>query len=538
MKNRYAEESISFQSTPEERMEWKEQREKRGADFFEHYFIASVIYAALYVLCIYKNTSGILVPAWVLVTIGYCFYIMKEMEIARKKAALPYCAGMLLLGLSTVFTGNGVIIFLNYTGFFILLISMLLYHFYDDSKWDFAKRASSLAYTVFGSLEMIDRPFGDGASYIRLQNKERDVSRKWKNVQGVFIGAACAVPVLFVLGCCLASADAIFQNALLGVFRGMMSPENLFGMGALFVFALMSSYCGIRFLAAGKIKEEVTPCKKRDPVTAITFLGILMVMYLFFSAIQVYYLFLAHGELPDGLTYAGYARTGFFQLLFVCMVNVVMILAIKKYFRQTRALDGLLLLCSLCTYIMIASSAYRMVLYIGAYHLTFLRISVLVSLLVLALLLLGADLCILRPAFPYFRYSMVVVSVIYLAFSFSHVDYFIAKYNLSCEKMTKEYDISYLSGLSTDAAPAIMEYVNAQAEVNPSVSEELRAAAAGELDQVDLLEIEEPAVVLYCQYMDENYATLREKGIRKFNVSRQLAKDVLKGNFTTENERY
>ena len=107
-------------------------------------------------------------------------------------------------------------------------------------------------------------------------------------------------------------------------------------------------------------------------------------LYLFFSGIQVIYLFLGKGSLPEGVTYSSYARQGFFQLLFVAVMNLVMVLMNLKFFKRSRFLNGVLTVICGCTYVMIASAAYRMALYVGEYHLTYLRVLVLWFLLLLA----------------------------------------------------------------------------------------------------------------------------------------------------------
>ncbi len=65
--------------------------------------------------------------------------------------------------------------------------------------------------------------------------------------------------------------------------------------------------------------------------------------------------------------------------------------------------------------------------------------------------------------FPLFKYCITVVTVLYIAFSFSRPDYFIAKYNIAqmlekerTESERPDYDTLYLLGLSADAAPAIL----------------------------------------------------------------------------------
>ena len=157
-----------------------------------------------------------------------------------------------------------------------------------------------------------------------------------------------------------------------------------------------------------------------------------------------------------------------------------------------------------CTFVMTASSAWRMLLYIKAYQLTFLRISVLVSLFTIALLMTGGVVMILKPDFPLFRYGVVVVSVVYLAFSFSHVDYFIASYNLSqveTQKHENVVDYQYIYTLSTDAAPAIVKYLQEQETTKrPS---------------------------WYEYYYNENQNVIEHISIRNFDLSHYLAKHLL-----------
>ncbi|MFR8843778.1 MAG: DUF4153 domain-containing protein [Waltera sp.] len=70
-----------------------------------------------------------------------------------------------------------------------------------------------------------------------------------------------------------------------------------------------------------------------------------------------------------------------------------------------------------------------MIIYIRYYYLTFLRIFVLWMLAVLFVMFIGVLINIYRESFPLFRYGVVMVTVLYLALSFSHPDYIIARVN-------------------------------------------------------------------------------------------------------------
>ena len=132
---------------------------------------------------------------------------------------------------------------------------------------------------------------------------------------------------------------------------------------------------------------------------------------------------------------------------------------------------------SLCSFIMIASSAMRMIIYIRYYYMTFLRLFVLWALVLLFAMFVGIVIQILKEEFPLFRYGVIVVTVLYMGLSFSHPDYIIAKVNVANIETNsdgsrevseddffqssysyKDYD--YLWGLSADAAPVLLAYMD------------------------------------------------------------------------------
>lgn len=106
-------------------------------------------------------------------------------------------------------------------------------------------------------------------------------------------------------------------------------------------------------------------------------------------------------------------------------------IGVPQLFRESKVLKVIMTIMSLCTFIMIASSVMRMTIYIRYYYLTFLRIFVLWMLAVLFVMFIGVLINIYRESFPLFRYGVVMVTVLYLALSFSHPDYIIARVNIA-----------------------------------------------------------------------------------------------------------
>ena len=123
---------------------------------------------------------------------------------------------------------------------------------------------------------------------------------------------------------------------------------------------LFRSYCGIKYVSKKRISDTPVETPAFPAAIGITVAATISVVYVFFCFIQIVYLFGGLMQLPSGYTYARYAREGFFQLLFVCILNVIIVLLGSGLFRKNKILNAFLILITLCTYIMIASSAYRM----------------------------------------------------------------------------------------------------------------------------------------------------------------------------------
>ena len=203
----------------------------------------------------------------------------------------------------------------------------------------------------------------------------------------------------------LCSADAVFYSIIQNIHWDV---SDIAGCVVTFLFAFFAGYCGLRYLGKGTIDKAEKPQKQHEPLIAETVLWLLSIVYIFFCAIQVVYLFGGRMKLPDGYTYAEYAREGFFQLLVVCILNLLIVLFVLKHFEKRPVIKALLTVISCCTYVMVASSAFRMTLYVQNYYLSFLRVLTFWMLLVIALILAGIMIQIYKSDFPLFRYGIIV----------------------------------------------------------------------------------------------------------------------------------
>lgn len=412
----------------------------------------SLIFGILFALLFYKTRAGLNFLLFTSAIIVLMIVIMRKLSVPVKSETKFYYAGAFLLGLSTVFTASPVLQFFNFVGILLLLDLSLLHQFYDDRKWDFVKHFFRVIGLFFQSIAAVGRPFIDCINFMKR-------TKVFKNdkVRNIFLGVVISIPFLFIILALLANADLLFDRLTSKVFHFVFSTD-IFAIIFMVVFGFLACYCIICASVTKPKLEEERAFKKADASIAATFMIVLCLVYAIFCAIQIIYLF-ANGLfiLPDQYTFAEYARRGFFELLTVAIINVALMVLSKNFFHDNKVLRLAVTFMTLCTYIMIGSATYRMLLYIGAYHLTFLRVFVLFSLLLIALILAGVIIAEYKQSFPLFRYCVAVVSVCYIAFSFSKPDYFIASYLIEHTEVLDAEDVSYLTDqLSLDAAPAVL----------------------------------------------------------------------------------
>ena len=437
---------IELQKMQQEAEQRRREQSRRNADFFGRLCIPTIIYALLYTIFLYENTGGILVTLFAIVTGVYSLYCMKILHIEAKPLTVWYSVMMILTGLSSGLTGNKIIQGFNFCWILVFLVFMLLHNFCNDRQWGLIKYIAAAFQAVFGAIGCIAEPFMDIADYMRNERMDSDnmgsdsmVGDSANATAGerhvkkhrmlyVFIGIAIAFPLVVLIVVLLCSADAVFASVIKKIFADI----NFFTVSKvvfLFVFALFSSYCGIKYLSKKRISDAPVETPAFPAAIGITVAATISVVYVFFCFIQIVYLFGGLMQLPSGYSYARYAREGFFQLLFVCILNVIIVLLGSELFRKNKILNAFLILITLCTYIMIASSTYRMGLYVSEYGLTATRLCVFWALGVIALFMLGVILSICKPAFSLFRYGIIVIGGCYLVLAFARPDYLVARYN-------------------------------------------------------------------------------------------------------------
>lgn len=220
-------------------------------------------------------------------------------------------------------------------------------------------------------------------------------------------------------------------------------------------------------LTATACRKAATKLRIAPAVTVVTaVLPILFLYVLFFISQWKYYLSGFTGVLPQDYTYAEYAREGFFQLCFVCFLNLVILALISLFLRRReqtppRLLRILSLVLAVFTLILIATALSKMALYIRMYGLTPKRVYATWGMLVLTALFLLIIVKQFVRRLQIVACSLVTAVVMFSALSLSGIDSLIASYNVRQYQAGNlvTVDISSFDRLGEAAVPAVADLV-------------------------------------------------------------------------------
>jgi len=299
---------------------------------------------------------------------------------------------------------------------------------------------------------------------------------KRKIVFQVLAALLAAVPLLFILVSLLAASDPVFKNIFKPIMDWLMNLhiEEVVGKIILFMFLLpfvastIWSYRDAFSVSASAGLKTTIKTPSIPTASAITVLAMVNAVYLLYAGVQFAYLFGAWGgSLPDGLTPAEYARTGFFELAFISSINIILLLcSIKLTRREGRT--GLVIRC-LSTGLLVLSSVQlisamlRMRLYIEAFGFTQLRYFVTAFMILMAVYFLFLLLREFVSGFPLLRCMLFAGAIALVILNYSVPDAQIAKYNIShyVSGELKTLDTEYIiNDLSADAYIVLLENEN------------------------------------------------------------------------------
>lgn len=283
--------------------------------------------------------------------------------------------------------------------------------------------------------------------------------------QRVWWSALITVALLVVFVPLLAGADAVFATLVDGVLPSMDAAELSRWM-LLFLLAALGTAGALYLLAAPppaagtvvrqRVSRRLTRLEWALPVGALT------ILFAVFVGTQLAVLFGGddYVQRTADLTYAEYARSGFWQLSAVSVLTLAVITVVQRWAARDTVADrawlrAALAAVSVLTLVIVASALSRMWTYQQAYGFTVLRLLVEVFELWIAAiyLLVLASLVRLRQGWlP--RAAVGAAAATLLALAIMNPERLIADRNIDRWEAGKSLDTDYLNDLSTDVLPA------------------------------------------------------------------------------------
>jgi hypothetical protein len=202
---------------------------------------------------------------------------------------------------------------------------------------------------------------------------------------------------------------------------------------------------------------------------SVAMMVLVNVLFAAFLAIQVVYLFGGRAGLEtSSLSYAEYARRGFFELVTVSVLVLGLILAVdwltQRPGSRSRRLDLLSMTLIGQTGVVVASAVVRMRLYTDEFGLTELRLYTLTFMAWTAFVLAWTVGTVVRGKRDRFAFGALCAGlVLAIGLNLVNPDALIATVNL--ERVSpKAVDIEYLASLSDGAVPIMVEKIPALAD--------------------------------------------------------------------------
>ncbi|MDP4096293.1 DUF4173 domain-containing protein [Paenibacillus sp. P96] len=461
-------------------------------------FLLAVIHQYLF----YGHLPGLAYPLFTIFLYVFMFVFAKDRMREFTWFGWLMFTAVILLSLTYVLFYNPLFYALNLLVIPCLISLHMAYKFsarrlgWGDKRllWDaldhLVPRSLRHAFGVFRMLkDSMIRHMGEGQKRVLVQ---------------VLTGLLVALPLVAVVMSLLSSADGIFDHMLASV-PSWLDRHLSFGEGStrllwiavlgLMFFGYLWGFVGFKPYAAELGKGETADDRleqrlgewadeavsvKLAPVITATVLVTMNAVYLLFVYTQFAYLFGAgEGILPEGLSYAEYARSGFVQLVLVTGINFTLMLVVLLLGEQTpgklhRWNQGMLYILVACSGVMLYSAYIRLVMYEETYGYTYTRFLVHAFMIFLGLLLLIAALRIHMTRIPLARCYIVLGLCAYVLINYIGMDTIIADRNIERYHVSGNMDIYYLQGLSADAVPRLIEFAqDTYPELNPYLRERI-----------------------------------------------------------------
>ena len=394
----------------------------------------------------------------------FMYYLLKKNNKINNKKGLLLIIPVILLSLTYVLFNNFLFSVLNFLAIPILIVLMVMYTV--NPTFRIRSIFKNIIYLFFVPFKYIARFYRVSTS--KLKEKFHASDKVMKVIKMLLI----VIPITLIIVALLSSADMVFDNLFDNFFGSIFKFLKLefFDrlLGRIFVFIILFFIIGctsMYIIYEYKNDEEVIVSKEknRDLFTIKALLCVLNVIYIIFDFIQIKSLLLH--SVSSNINYAEYARSGFFELLVVSIINLTVILFIRRYenknnHKEFNFVKIMSVLMIFLTVIIIASSFLRMHMYESEFGYTVLRLLIFAFLITEAVLMIPTVMYIFNRNVNIVRSYLIIFICSYLVLNFMNIDYLIARRNVNRYYSVKDIDLDYLENFGTDNIPVLIELYN------------------------------------------------------------------------------
>jgi len=303
---------------------------------------------------------------------------------------------------------------------------------------------------------------------------------RWRRAAAIARGLLIATPLVAVFGALFMSADAVFAELVANVLR--FDVERIASHILLFsILAWLSTGYLRGFLTGTELpapadrtqgidgRDVPAPKGQALGITEVaTVLAAIDLLFLVFVIVQFRYLFGADTlvQITPNLTYAAYARRGFFELVFAVVLVVPVLLAAdwlldRRIRRDALVFRGLAGVQIGLVLAIAASALQRLRLYYASYGLTESRIYAMVLLFWIGAMLFWLAATVLRGRRDSFAFGTLASGLATVALLFViNPDAVIARANvarMASADAPVRFDVAYATSLSADAVPVLID---------------------------------------------------------------------------------
>jgi hypothetical protein len=291
-----------------------------------------------------------------------------------------------------------------------------------------------------------------GMFYFKGESAQDTIARKWGI--SVLRGAAIGVPIMLIVGLLLGSADPIF--------RSWFDPGLVFQHLLLVVVGAWIIVGLARAASAEVPLPKLSSAPSLGTVEVSIVLGGLCALYAAFVIAQFVALSGAGHRIlvTHGLTYAQYARSGFFGLLACAGITLLVLLGVRACVKaENPVISSVSALTTALTLGVVIVAFRRLQLYEAAFGLTMLRLACFVVAVWIGVVFVLLAATILPKGLPRRRFpATFIVSGLLVVALWAACDpaAIVANTNLGRAERGRPLDVASVVSLGPDAVPSVL----------------------------------------------------------------------------------